>query len=75
MRVKLEKHTDFYWNNKVETTRLGFTFAGGFVTEPFDCEDGKIEVNPVDYYGLTQTQLYEMDKFNQQDPGYLEYTG
>ena len=74
-KVKLKKVKDYYGDNDYETTRMGFVHEDFFVTEPFTSECGRFEVNPLKYYGLTQHQLYELDKFNQDDPAYLEYTG
>ena len=74
-KVKLKKVKDYYGDNDYETTRMGFVHEDFFVTEPFTSECGRFEVNPLKYYGLTQHQLYELDKFNQNDPAYLEYTG
>ena len=74
-KVKLKKVKDYYGDNDYETTRLGFVHEGYFITQPFTSECGRFEVNPLTEYGLTQHQLYELDKFNQNDPAYLEYTG
>ena len=75
MTVELMKVNDYYGDNDHETTRIGFDHEDFFITEPFTDETGRFDVNPLKYYGLTQHQLYELDKFNQQDPAYLAYTG
>ena len=68
MTVKLKKLKDYYGDNDYETTRMGFVSNDTFVTEPIMSECGRFEVNPIEYYGITGTQMYEIDKFNQQDP-------
>ena len=74
MTVKLKKVTDYYGDNDFETTRLGFVHDDFFITEPFTSECGRFEVDPLTYYGLTQQQVDEIDKFNQADPAYLDAT-
>ncbi len=74
MKVKLKKVTDYYGDNDFETTRLGFVHYDFFVTNPMVSECGRFDVNPMEYYGLTQHQMYELDKFNQADPDYMNAT-
>ena len=74
MKVKLKKVTDYYGDNDFETTRLGFVHHDFFVTNPMVSECGRFDVNPMEYYGLTQHQMYELDKFNQADPDYMNAT-
>ena len=71
MTVELMKVNDFYGDNDHETLRIGFDYKDFFITEPFTSECGRFEVDPLTYYGLTQQQVFEMDKFNQADPAYL----
>ena len=44
---------------------LGFDYDGMFITDPTTSECGRFEVKPMEYYGITQKQLYELDKHNQ----------
>ena len=68
MTVELMKFNDYYGDNDYETTRMGFDYKDTFITEPIMSECDRFEVNPLEYYGITGTQMYEIDKFNQQDP-------
>ena len=44
---------------------LGFDHDGMFIVDPTMDETGRFEVKPMEYYGITQKQLYELDKHNQ----------
>ena len=44
---------------------LGFDYDGMFIVDPTMDETGRFEVKPMEYYGITQKQLYELDKHNQ----------
>ena len=45
-----------------------------FITELFyRSECGRFEVDPEKYYGLTQQQVHELDKFNHSDPDYYGF--
>jgi len=45
---------------------LGFDHEGSFIVDPTMTECGRFECgNPMEYYGITQKQLYELDKHNQ----------
>jgi len=44
---------------------LGFDHEGSFIVDPTMTECGRFEVKPMEYYGITQKQLYEIDNHNQ----------
>jgi|TARA_B110000967_G_C18340190_1_gene296257 hypothetical protein len=45
---------------------LGFDHEGSFIVDPTMDETGRFDIgNPMKYYGITQQQLYKLDKHNQ----------
>ena len=45
----------------LDEIKLGFEFNGFFITNPYYDETMRFEVNPIEYYGITeeQTKLFK----------------
>ncbi len=62
--MKLYETTD-YFDTDNKHTRLGFEFEGMFITNPMLSICARFEVNPIKEYGLTQSEVDRLVKFNQ----------
>jgi hypothetical protein len=65
-REKMTKKIKLYKDDSIPGCEiLGFDHDGMFIVDPTMDETGRFEVKPMEYYGITQKQLYELDKHNQ----------
>tara|TARA_R110002012_G_scaffold140575_1_gene298211 strand:+ start:419 stop:658 length:240 start_codon:yes stop_codon:yes gene_type:complete len=65
-REKMTKKIKLYKDDSIPGCEiLGFDYDGMFIVDPTMDETGRFEVKPMEYYGITQKQLYELDKHNQ----------
>ena len=65
-REKMTKKIKLYKDDSIPGCEiLGFDHDGMFIVDPTMDETGRFEVKPMEYYGITQKQLHELDKHNQ----------
>ena len=74
MQLQFEMFTVYRDATESEELLLCFTFNGICVTNPHISECGRFNVNATHYYGLSQSEVNEMDRYNSKhyDATYIE---
>jgi hypothetical protein len=74
MLIQLETFTVYRDATESKESLLCFTFEGTCVTNPHISECGRFDVDATQYYGLSQFEVDEMDRYNSKhyDALYIE---